>query len=104
MNKKVSPPNAKMAAYTKEHYEGSGMKTIVGVYEDPTNAEYVDAEKTKKMFTKVIDETNIRGFRDGGSNCLSYFFAMGSSRLGQEMRDNPVVEPYVRLHKFIEGQ
>jgi len=96
----------KMAMHVKEHYEGKGMKTVVNVFENPANSEYINPTQTRMLLTKVFTDYWGKCRTDGfmGEEAVPYFYSLASSKLGELVRNDPRLVPYFKLHQFIESK
>lgn len=96
----------KMAMHVKEHYEGSGMRVVIDIFENPANSKYINPEQIRKLLTKVFTDYWEKGRVDGfmGAEAVPYFYALVSSKLGALVKDDRRLAPYFKLHQFIEAQ
>ena len=96
----------KMAMHVKEHYEGSGMRAVVDVFENPANSKYINPDQTRRLLTKLFTDYWEKGRVDGfmEAEAVPYFYALVSSKLGTLVKDDQRLDPYFKLHQFLEAQ
>lgn len=96
----------KMATQVKDYYEGGGMRTMIGVFDDPANSGYIDRNQARRLLSKVVTEYFERSRIDGimGAEVVSHFYAMASSSLGALVKDDEKLEPYFKLCQFIRSR
>lgn len=96
----------KMAMHLQDYYRAEGIKEVIKVFDNPANSKYINPSQVKTLLSKVFKEffedRLINGFT--GKDQVSYFYTLASSKLGSLVKDNPRLEPYFKLHDFLEAK
>ncbi len=94
----------KIAINLKEGYEGKGMKTIVDIYENPTNKPYINPQQIKKLLTKVFNEYFDKNLLSSYTNpdYLTYFQTLVNSSLGNLVKNDKRLNTHFQLASFIK--